>query len=313
MHGVSGPSREEALAFVAAALLPASAVTPAEGDLATPVLIVSSADEWGRLVDSTSPTVLVPAFPSTSSDAAAAVRAGHQVIIPMGLDEDPARASISLPRIARDEGRDALLAEGWSREDADRDAAQARRSLQSLRRDPRFAVSPQFERPLWSRRPAADVTAPLVLVGSWQSVDVAGEPSSADRAIVAQIANTDYDALERDLDEWVRLGDPPLHRSGRGWRLAAPIDAWTLLRRSLSAPDLTRWSAAALEVLTEIDPILDLPPDAEISMQGSGVWAAPGPVVLGAVSPRAPRYLVQRATSKWAVATRPGARRPGRL
>jgi hypothetical protein len=70
------------------------------------------------------PAVLVPAFASTSSDAAAAVRAGHQVIIPMGLDEDPNRTAITLPRIARDDGRDALLAAGWSYEDADRDAAQ---------------------------------------------------------------------------------------------------------------------------------------------------------------------------------------------
>ena len=153
-----------------------------------------------------------------------------------------------------------LLAAGWSYQGADQDAAQARRSLQSLRRDPRFAVSPQFERPPWSQRPASDVIAPLVLVGSWRSIDLAGEPSSTDRAIVARVANVDYDTLERDLDEWVHVGDPPLHRSGRGWRLAAPIDGWTLLRRTLSAPDLSRWSAAAIEVLTEVDPVLDVPP-----------------------------------------------------
>ena len=100
-HGVVGPSRDEALAFVAAALLPRSAAPP-EGDLAPPVLVVAYADEWGRLVDGTVPTALVPAFPSTTSDVAAAVRAGHHVIIPMGLDEDPARAAIVLPRIARD-------------------------------------------------------------------------------------------------------------------------------------------------------------------------------------------------------------------
>jgi hypothetical protein len=258
-HGVLGPSWDEALAFVAASLLPRSAAPP-DGDLAPPVLVVASADEWGRLVDGTVPTALVPAFPSTTSDVAAAVRAGHHVIIPMGMDEDPSRAAIVLPRIARDAGRDALLAVGWSYEDADRDAAQARRSLQSLRRDPRFAVSPQFERPPWSQRPAADAIAPLVLVGSWQSVDPAGEPSPADRAIAARVANVDYDALERNLDEWVHVGDPPLHRSGRGWRLAAPIDAWMLLRRTLSAPDLSRWLAAAIEVLTEVDPVLDVPP-----------------------------------------------------
>ena len=258
-HGVLGPSRDEALAFVAAALLPQDAAPP-EGDTEIPVLVVASAEEWGRLVDGAVRTALVPAFASTTSDVAAAVRAGHHVIIPMGLDEDPSRAAVVLSRIASDTGRDALLAAGWSFEDGDRDAAQARRSLQSLRRDPRFAVSPQFERPPWSQRPAADVIAPLTVVGSWQSVDLAGEPSSADRAVVARVANTDYDSLERDLDEWANLGDPPAHRSGRGWRLAAPIDAWTLLRRSLSAPDLSRWSAAAIEVLTEVDPVLDVAP-----------------------------------------------------
>jgi hypothetical protein len=153
-------------------------------------------------------------------------------------------------------------------------------------------VSAQFERPPWSQRPAADVIAPLVLVGSWRSVDPAGEPSSTDRAIVARVANTDYDFLERDLDEWANLGDPPVRRSGRGWRLAAPIDAWTLLRRTLSAPDLSRWSAAAIEVLTEVDPVLDVP-SAERPLAGvrgiSRSWSdrlrrglAQGAAILGA-------------------------------
>jgi hypothetical protein len=144
-HGVLGPSRDEALAFAAAAFLPASSAPP-EGDLALPGLVVASAEEWSRLVDTAVPAVLVPAFASTSSDVAAAVRAGHHVIIPMGLDEDPDRAVIVLPPIAHDSGRDALLAAGWSYEDADRDAARARRSLQSLRRDSPFAGGHPRER-----------------------------------------------------------------------------------------------------------------------------------------------------------------------
>lgn len=258
-HGVVGPSRAEALAFVAAALIPEGTDT-AETDGEIPVLVVSSAEEWRRLIDGAVRTALVPEFSTQASDVAEAVRAGHHVIIPMSPDDNLIRMAIALPRIARDAGRDALLASGWSFDRADHDAAQARRSLQSLRRDPRLAVSPQLERPPWSQRPAADVIAPLVLVGNWRSVDLAGEPSSADRAIVARIAGTDYDSLERDLGEWAELGDPPVHRSGQGWRLAAPIDAWTLLRRTLSAADLSRWSTAAIEVLTELDPALNMPP-----------------------------------------------------
>jgi len=123
-------------------------------------------------------------------------------------------------------------------------------------------------------RPVADTIAPLVFVGSWQATETGGEPATADRAIVATIAGTAYDALERDLDDWARGGDPPLHRSGSGWRLAAPVDAWTLLRQSLTAPDIERRLAAALDVLTEIDPVLSLPPAERFSAGARGIRRA---------------------------------------
>lgn len=306
-HGVVGPSRDEALAFVAAALIPGGGAT-AETDADIPVLVVSSAEEWGRLIDGVVRTALVPEFPTHASDVAAAVRAGHHVIIPMSQDEHLVDVAVVLPRIARDAGRDALLASGWSFDRADHDAAQARRSLQSLRRDPRLAVSPQLERPAWSQRPAADVIAPLVLVGSWRSVNPAGEPSSADRDIVARVSGTDYDSLERDLGEWAELGDPPVHRSGQGWRLAAPIDAWTLLRRTLSAADLSRWFSAAIEVLAERDPALDMPPAERpfAGVRGIGMsWSAglrhglaQGAAILGAAGDE--RVGDRRAASEYA-------------
>jgi hypothetical protein len=263
VHGIHGQSREESLTFAAAALLTpgASDNTEPPNELLPPVLVVSSSHQWARFTDAAAPVGLVPEFTPTGSDVAAVVRAGHHAILPMGPDEDPSRAAVVIPRIGRDQGRDALLAAGWPFEHADRDAAQARRSLQSLRRDPRLAVSPQFERPPWAQRPAADAIAPLVLVGGWQAIGPSGDPSVGDRQLVADVAGVNYDILERDLHGWAQLGDPPLRRSGRGWRLSAPLDAWTLLHNVLTRSDLERWSSATLEVLCETDPVLTLPND----------------------------------------------------
>jgi len=255
--GLHGGSRDEAIAFLAASL-----VVPDEGEAYAPeddplarVLVVSGAQVWARLAASPSHVILVP-DELDGADVAVAVRGGHHVLVPMGSGDDEGRARFVLPRLARDEARNALQAAGWPFERADKHAAQARRSLRSLRRE--LAVNPLRAQPGWAHSPPARSFAPLVLVGGWSadwSVD-----SAADRDTVAAIADLEYARLDRDLAEWVAGDDPPFRRSGLSWRLVAPLDAWALLRPVLTRDDLARWHDATLRVLTEPDPALELPP-----------------------------------------------------
>ncbi len=242
--GIRTNSRDEAIAFVAASLM----VDEAADDPLATVLIVSGRQAWTRLTSSSSPAIFIPDF--EGADVVAAKAGGHHVLVPMGRgDAGPDR--VLLPRLARDEARDALQAAGWSREDAERHSAQARRSLASLRRQ--LAVNPQVAKPRWATRPAAGSLAPLVLVGSWST------DSDADWMIVTEVAGLARDQLERDLAEWANSDDPPFRLSGRTWRLTAPLDAWALLRPILTRNDLARWRDAALRVLSEPDPAFGLP------------------------------------------------------
>ena len=248
--GLRAGARDEAIAFLAASLIvpdEPEAYLPGDDPLSA-VLVISTPQTWARLARSRSHNILVPTF--DAADAAAAVDGGHSVIVPMGSSDRQNRASLELPPLARDEARQALQTSGWSFERANRHAAQARRSLQSLRRE--LAVNPLVSRPGWTRHPVADLFASLMLVGSWSA------ESDDDCGMVAAAADRKYADLDRTLVEWAATEDPPFRYSAGTWRLAASLDAWTLLRPSLTRDDLARWHDAALRVLSEPDPALEL-------------------------------------------------------
>ena len=94
-----------------------------------------------------------------------------------------------------------------------------------------------------------------MLIGAWS----ASPTDQADCAMVATVVACEYAQLERDLAEWTASDDPPFRCSAFSWRLVAPLDAWTLLEPALTPDDVARWHEAALRVLAEPNPILDLP------------------------------------------------------
>lgn len=280
-----GSSQDEAIAFLAASLLISDeqeAYASGDDPLAS-ILVVSSSQAWDRLAMSSSRALLVPNF--EDANLTAAISGGYHVIVPMGSGDDERRADIVLPRLAREEARNALLSAGWSFELADRHAVQARKSLRSLQRE--LAVNPVIKRPGWAHRPIADLFAPLMLVGGWLS------KSSADCATVSAITGREYERIDRDLLEWAAGDDPPFRHSGASWLLVAPLDAWSLLRSVLTREDMTRWYDAALRVLAEPDPILGLSSDERPFAAISGVqrtWSddlrrgiAQGAALLGTV------------------------------
>ena len=250
---VAASSRDEALAIVCASLIGDSDDLDDLDDLRARALVVSAAGAWDRLVDSGHGLVLVPSF--DDADLGAALRNGHHVVVPVGREARRGAGDIEVPSLDRQAATEVLVAApvGIEGDLANRYAGHARRNLLSLRRT--LAINPAFERPSWSQGAEGGRLVPFVLAGSW-SEDVEG-----DREAIEALTGRTYAEVEADLAVWSAMDDAPLLRTGAAWRVVSKEDAWDLVSRLLTTPDLTRFHEVAPRVLEEPDPALDLPPD----------------------------------------------------
>lgn len=177
---------------------------------------------------------------------------GHHVVVLRGAP-GPAHeeSSLTLPRLSWERACEVFNEAGVLPAQARQFAAIARRSLLALRR--RLAVN--TAEPAWVSSPQVGFAAPFLLAGSWSS-----SGGFADREVLAGLVGRDWAEVERFAAESARSGDPLLHRSGTRWQLADSQDAWAALFSALTDDTLNRWHNAALAVLTERDPLLEIPP-----------------------------------------------------
>jgi excisionase family DNA binding protein len=266
---VRATSREEATAFIAAALETAQ-------DTPTAALVATSPRGWERLSIASEPAVLVPYF--DDPHVAAAVGRGHHVIVPVPAGTGPSRHEIiELGPLDRAAAREVLVQKSsFSFEKADRLAGLARRSLASLLRDPVLTAEPRSSPP-WAQGNHARLLACLVLVGAWT-------PTDADQRVVAQIAGAEWATVEDEVVGWSTSSDPPFVHAAGGWQVVSPDGAWALLHRAVQASDIDRFCNAALEVLGETDPILELTQDERLLAGVRGLRRAFSPVLAEGVA-----------------------------
>lgn len=245
---VQADSREEALAFLAAVIegLP---VGERNGILARAV-VAHDVASWNHLSASAEPLLLIPMFEEREM-AAAAVRGGHHVLVPLGRGDGSSPDTIELPRVRREQAQAALVSMGLPEERAGEMATLARRGLLSLRR--RIAVLPELQRPRWATAAGAASLMPAVLVGAWN------DAAQGDRDLLARLARAPYEEVSWTIVRWANESDPPVRRVGELWYLVSKEDAWLLLGRYLTPDDLTVFETAVLDVLGAPDPHYDLP------------------------------------------------------
>ncbi|MDQ3183851.1 MAG: helix-turn-helix domain-containing protein [Actinomycetota bacterium] len=236
--------RDDAIAFVYAA------IESVQADRVQPPLIVSAQEAWDRVAEQHGPMTLVPLF--DKPDLATARNCGHHVILPFGREQVVREKQIQLPLPHREGAHNALQEAGIETERAYRLSALARRNMPSLVRT--LARDPRVGRPPWSHPPASEIIGPLTLIGAWTASD-------DDLEVVRRLTNAEWDRVERDLKYWLGTDDPPFSLSGKQWHVSSPEEALAVLRDRLTTDDLERWSRAAVDVLSEPDPRLDLPAD----------------------------------------------------
>jgi hypothetical protein len=243
---VFGESGEEAYAFILA-------VVKKYEEFSSRLLVVREPNDWDILLDSQQALILVPQFDNPPS-LGLAVQSGHWVIQPASSSQSAGRqGGIVLGRADRDQQIRALVAMGLEEDTAKYILRSCRGYLQPIRRHHKLTVD--YERPDWATPDHAIPLLAALLAGAW----TADNTNDCDK--LAQLADMSYDDLEQQFHSWAITGDPPVRHVGNVWQIVSRQDAWSLLSQFINASILKRFGEIVKEVLQEIDPRFELPPE----------------------------------------------------
>ena len=248
---VQGQTREEAIAFVAAATLNSGDAWAAA--LLTKALLVKSENAWHSLTSHKFPLVLLRVFDGNASPQVAVGR-GHHVITPLYASEEPRGNGTTLPRLGRDETVTALTGMGLSEAGARALARKTARMLPIIRRSRIDEAG--GPRPAWASptaNAAQSALPALVLVGQWN------ELNEADQEAIARIAATPYDGIANEVANLAQTEDSPLTKIGAHWRFLGHEEAWHLLAPRLTATTIKRFQETATAVLSAVSPKFGMP------------------------------------------------------
>lgn len=178
---------------------------------------------------------------------------GCHMVIPEGNDTHSERNVIALTRPTHRHFVEALGRIGLSPDEAERATRSCGLSVTILQRQRAHA---NFDRPQWADAPSVADLLPALLAGRWN------DRSEADRQIICHLADApDYGQVESRLQNFLWMDEPPLQRIGEMWTLTAPVDAFQLIARRLTATNLERFKRAFREVFGRLDPKVEIPPE----------------------------------------------------
>ncbi|MFQ6308771.1 hypothetical protein [Lysobacter capsici] len=251
-------SPDESAAFVAATFLSLDKEHPVRSAVLAKGVVIEKRDAMNGVMDA-------KAFPYVIALGDAALNAtklsnqGFSVLVPVGNSSWSSRGAspIDLPRARKDAFAEALVQMGVPQSQADTEAIKCNRSVTVFRRSHDEA---QANYPAWADRAQLQALIAPIFVGAWN------HNSKDDLEILARIADRSSDEIEDTIRNHLQVDDPPLLRAHELTALSAPADIWQISidRHVVDGETLERFRLAALEVLGEIDPALDLPPDQRV-------------------------------------------------
>lgn len=212
--------------------------------------LVVDAPAARALVNSPAPVILVLTEPEPGL-AESLVANGHFVLQAYDQGVSSRGEVLTLERPSREGIALALQAAGIPVHRSKVLARDSARNLTVLRR--LIPVAPGRE-PNWAQATPPRALLAALLAGGWD------EDQEADRDCLAALAGAPYEQIVGELTPYVGQFDSPLQKIGSSWRIASPYDAWLVLARSLSRPDINRFEAAAHAVLGAVDARFEMPP-----------------------------------------------------
>lgn len=234
-------SKEETLAFIIASFLG----TDQAEDFFSRSVIIDDIDSFRKLCAVKDSLILLPRF-EDNNIFNAAVRQGHTVIVPLGIDDpDLWKDVVELPETDRDGFVAALVKMGYDEAIALQYAKESARNLIVLRRQLGF----NHMKPAWLKEGYTRILIPMLLVGKWNTSYEEG-----DCRIVGKLAGMDYRTYLQELGKLAVLPDSPVISVDCFWRLTSPMDAWTNMASWITTSDYEELKEIASLVLAEIDP-----------------------------------------------------------
>ena len=263
---VQGDSPDEALAFLYSAIS-----TLGRDDQAKALsrcIVVTDILQFRSCVQAFKTPLIIAAPAECVEATGAAISGGHHVFLSVDAKVIDLRGgTVSLARPLRGTFEEALRANGFSKDDAQRHARESGSSVPVLRR--RLSRSSSTRTPSWATTESAQTLLPFLLAGAWV------DGKEGDQQVLEELSGKSYDTLVKEMQSISAADDSPLRHIGNVWMLKSPLDAWFLLARHLDAGHLKHFQQTINAVLTETDPKYDLSPDQR--------WAA-------ALHGKTPRY-----------------------
>lgn len=245
---LQGESQKEVSAFLAAVV---QGLEPEERTkVLDRALVINCETSWQHLIESTDPMILIVEL-GEPEGIGTAIQNGHHVFVPSNRVSSD-RENL-LPRILYDAAEKALQGMGLNSNKSRSYATLARRSLSALRR--KLAIAKNIQQPAWAKPNEARVLLAPLLVSTWS------DSSDGDRKVLEQLSDRSYKEIQTHLVRWAKESDAPIRKVGDVWMIASPEDAWRLIAGYLTDDDLKRLEDVAVEVLSELNPALELPPE----------------------------------------------------
>lgn len=242
-------SKAEALAFIAC-LFQDSAIGTQWKDL---TVVFESAQTLRTLAASSSPFIPIASTEEAERELAPLYRKLHCIFVRHrnSLNTEP---DISLDLLGYEAFEKALASMGIESDDAARLSRESGRSPTILRR--RLSKIEAIRTPQWTKEVAiAKTLIPITLIGAWHA------KSLADCEIVSNLADRPYQEIEESVAHLLQFDDCPVWSAGQYRGVASKIDALFAINKHVTEKHLKDFFLIAKNVLSEIDPALDLPED----------------------------------------------------
>lgn len=250
---VVGNTREEAVAFIAAALKKDERLR----EIMIDGLIIHDEKAAARISSETKKTAKLLVMASSEIARQMPILPGHSHVliaeargnIQIGAGESN---TIFLHRILPQDFNELVEKHGFV--DAHSDARQLARkighSLSVLRR--KFAKNDALKNPPWAKPEIAKNLFPLALIGGWN------ENYKGDKDVIKHLAQ-DYEKFSNTAQSLMDAEEAPLEKVGAIFKLRSRLDTFALLGQRLTANNMDKFFATSKTILSLADPSFTLP------------------------------------------------------
>lgn len=243
---IAADSQDEALAFLAC-LFNDEKLRDFK-DLAT---VFSSSTTLRSLLASSAPLIPIVCSEEAERELADVYQRFHCITF-QPRNAVNVTADIALDLLDYGAFKKALDSMGFKEDEAEKLARESGYSPTILRR--RLSKIAGIRVPAWaSNSELAKALVPMTLIGAWHT------GTEADRRIASVVANREYEMIENEIAQLLRLDDSPVWSTGSYLGVVSKIDCLFAIAGMISTADINRFFDAAESVLSETDPALDLP------------------------------------------------------